>query len=72
MGNIGVYLFINQKKMLLYLIDILEQFNQELGQKITEYFSKKQVEWLPISKPFSETLQKWPANTRHEACVSDI
>ncbi|VVM24190.1 hypothetical protein BSPWISOXPB_5081 [uncultured Gammaproteobacteria bacterium] len=31
-----------------------EQFNQELGQKITEYFSKKQVEWLPISKQFSE------------------
>jgi hypothetical protein len=33
---------------------------------------EKQVEWLPISKQFSETLQKWPANTRHEACVSDI
>jgi phospholipase/lecithinase/hemolysin len=52
--------------------ELSEQFNQELGQKITEYFSKKQVEWLPISKQFSETLQKWPANTRHEACVSDI
>lgn len=49
-----------------------EQFNQELSQDITQYFSKKQVAWLPISKQFSKILKKWPDKIRHKACVSDI